>query len=149
MNIWRIDYLDNDITFIDLIKGFIPSNFSKLISNRVKNKTKTFENLRTFLYKKTMEEYWKERCNKQYLLEKQTNIKKIDKKDSISRYIVKFWCQAIRSLLLTIFYSIFSKPGNQKNKITTIHRHNIFLALQLSLVHEQNQISIFLSELWL
>ena len=81
-SIWELEYSDNSLTFIDLIKGIIPSNFDNINNNFIKNQKKYYtiiEKLRSHLLQ-LIDTIWIYRCNAQ--IEKETNngITRRDKK---------------------------------------------------------------------
>lgn len=63
--LWSLEYLDNQFTFIDIIKGIIPLFFFNKINNFVNNNDITSSICSIFVhrvYKNIMEKIWKPRC---------------------------------------------------------------------------------------
>jgi hypothetical protein len=65
LHIWDIEKDDTKLTFIDLIKGFIPKNLTLFIDNFTNQKLKTTKvlyQLRTTMYQHIFRVYWLKRC---------------------------------------------------------------------------------------
>ncbi|RIA82035.1 hypothetical protein C1645_835979 [Glomus cerebriforme] len=85
LDIWKIDSDQNQFTFIDLIKGFIPlclTTFINQYTRNSKNTSKIIIDLREEIYRMTFSNIWQERCNLQHEIEIAEGITKQVKVDS-------------------------------------------------------------------
>jgi hypothetical protein len=80
--IWSVDNDPNNLTFIDMIKGIVPSFITNKIQNYTTNSkitTQITSIIMNNIYLKIMERIWKPRCEKMIKLEISLNITKKEK----------------------------------------------------------------------
>ncbi len=82
-SIWNIEYSNDRLTFIDIIKGLIPLNLYRTINKHL-NKSKTEKvlyNFRNLIYDEIMKNIWRPRCSYIKEIEKEYGITKKKKLD--------------------------------------------------------------------
>src|SRR5215216_3427784 len=79
-DLWKITYDNNSLTFIDLIKGIIPSSFFnhiQCITNSLKSTFNILSNTTMYLYNRTHHDIWLPRC--ELMIEKEKALHISDK----------------------------------------------------------------------